>query len=98
MLQNYRNTLMITIQKNVSRVMRKPAFCICGNKRRRSAAQLLRSGSTHTCAFATKTAQFSTSMYGPVCVGPGREPEDRFNRFGDSDTLLIASRYWVKDQ
>ena len=49
----------------------------------------------NACAFATKTAQFSTSMYGPVCVGPGREPEDRFS-LDDATMHENVSRLMIK--
>ena len=69
----------------MSRVVRKPAFCICENKdadqlcRNREAVQLF--------VFPTKLEQslyflnpkFQASshilwLYSPVCVGPGRKP------------------------
>ena len=89
MLQIYRNTLMITIQKNVSRVMRKPAFCICGNKRRRSAAQLLRSGSTHVLSLQR---QHNSLL---LCTARFVEPEDRFSH-DDATMHENVSRLMIK--
>ena len=69
----------------MSRVMRKPAFCLCENK---DADQLRgnREADQRLC-FATRIVQslyylnpkFQASshlvwLYSPVCVGPGRKP------------------------
>ena len=71
----------------MSLVMRKPAFCICENKD----ADQNREADLRF-VFATRIVQFlyflnpkfQTSshflwLYSPVCVGPGRNPEDRFS-------------------
>ena len=70
--------------------MRKPAFCKCENKD----ADQLRGNREAISAFVFATrlvqslyflyTQFQASshlvwLYSPVCVGPGRKPEDRFS-------------------
>ena len=77
--------------KNLSRVERKTAFCICENK---DTDQLRgnREADQRLC-FRIRIVQFlyylkpkfqASSilllLYSPVCVGPGRKPEDRFSQ------------------
>ena len=75
----------------MSRDVRKPDFCICENK---DADQLRgnRAKLISVFVFATRivqslsflNAKFQASSHflrwrSPVCVGPGRRPEDRFS-------------------
>ena len=75
----------------MSRVVRKPTFCICENK---DTDQLRgnREADQRLCFFATLIVQslyflnpkFQVSSHllwlcRPVCVGPARKPEDRFS-------------------
>ena len=77
--------------------MRKPAFCICENK---DADQLI-----SAFVFAIRIVQFlyylnpkfQTSsyllwLYSPVCVGPGRKPEDRFSQNEAHMSLVPSSK------
>ena len=69
--------------------MRKPDFCICENK---DADQLRgnREADQRLCFRYTDSTipllpKFQASshlleLYSPVCVGPGRKPEDRFSQ------------------
>ena len=86
----------------VSRVMRKPAF-LCENK---CADQLHSNITAHLISafvFATQIVQFlyflnpkfqASSrllwLISPVCVGPGRHPEDRFP-YDAADKCLLRS-------
>ena len=69
--------------------MKKPDFCICENKD----ADQLRSKLISAFVFATRIVQFLfylnmkvqasshlLSLCSLVCVGPGRNPEDRFSQ------------------
>ena len=89
----------------MSRVMRKPAFCICINK---DADQLC---SYSAFVFATwivlflyfLNPKFQASrhilwLYSPVCVGPGRKPRRPvFSQLGSLAGTLIAVS-WTVDQ
>ena len=74
---------MIPLQRNLSRIMRKPDFCPCENK----GADQLRSNceadqrlcfrhSDSTISLLPKFQAFSPlrRLYRPVCVKPGRKP------------------------
>ena len=75
----------------MSRVIKKPAFCICENK---DADQLaVKAKLISAFVFATRIVQslyflnpkFQVSshllwLYSPVCIGPGRKPRKRFSQ------------------
>ena len=75
-------------RRHMSRIMRKPAFCICEKQRRRSAPWYgNRVADQHLCFLATWIAQslnllnpkFQASshllwLYSLVCVAPGQKP------------------------
>ena len=79
------------MSSEMSRVMRKPAFCICKNK---DADQLrgdpeadqrlcFRSRIVQSPYFLNAKLQASSHLQwlnNPVCVGPGRKPENRLSR------------------
>ena len=85
----------------MSRVVRKPAFCICENK---DADQLAVTAKLISAfVFATWIVQFlfylnpkfqASShllwLYSPVCVRPGRKPEGRFSH---NEAHLCQYRY-----
>ena len=67
--------------------MRKPAFCICENKEadqlrgNREADQRLCFRYTDSTIPLLPKSEISSlyRLYRPVCVEPGRKPEDRFS-------------------
>ena len=70
--------------------MRKPAFCICENKGadqlrgNHEAEQRLCFRCTDSTIHLLPKCEISSPghflwLYSPVCVGPGRKPEDRFS-------------------
>ena len=80
----------------MSRVMRKPAFCICENK---DANQLRgnRSADQHLCFhfkslyfinWKFQASSYLLWLYSLMCVEPGHKPEDRFSR--DAACLVKA--------
>ena len=90
----YQTDIEVRISKidQMSRVIRKPTFCICENK---GADQLCSNGDcaadqclcfryidSTTLYFLNLKFQASWHLlhwlYSPVCVRPGRNPEDRF--------------------
>ena len=85
------NNQSMVLHIHMSLIMRKPAFCICENKDADQLTAMLIS----TFVFATLLVQFlyflntkfqASShllwLYSLVCVGPGRNPEDRFSHDG----------------
>ena len=67
--------------QHLSRVMRKPAFCICDNKdadqlygNRTADQRLCFRYTDSTILLLFKASSHLLWLYSPVCVGPGRKP------------------------
>ena len=63
--------------------MRKPAFCICENKDADQFRGVFAIWIVQSLFYLKPKFQASSHvqwLYSPVCVGPGRKPEDRFSQ------------------